>query len=71
MLSTIYCKKVIYLTLQGRFPKLFEDPKAVELIKRLDYDFSDLEKKAKSKGCQFGALEVTMHETDLMTEMKD
>ena len=54
-----------------RFPDLFQDPKAVELIDRLDYDFSELEKKTKSKGYQFGALEVAMRETDLMAEMKD
>ena len=54
-----------------RFPRLFQDPKAIELIDRLDYDFSPLEKRGKSLGYQFGALEVAMRETDLMAEMKD
>ena len=54
-----------------RFPALFQDKKAMELIGRLDYDFSALEKKAGSIGYQFGALEVAMRETDLMTEMKE
>ena len=54
-----------------RIPALFRDPKAVELIGRLDYDFSELEKRAKSTAYQFGALEVAMRETDLMAEMKD
>ena len=54
-----------------RFPALFRDPKAVELIERLDYDFSELEKRAKSTAYQFGALEVAMRETNLMAEMKD
>ena len=54
-----------------RFPALFQDKKALELIGRLDYDFSALEKKAGSIGYQFGALEVAMRETDLMTEMKE
>ena len=54
-----------------RFPRLFQDPKAVELIERLDYDFSALEKRAGSLGYQFGALEVAMRETDMMTEMRD
>ena len=54
-----------------RFPNLFQDRKAVELIDRLDYDFSELEKQSKSMAHQFGALEVAMRETDLMCEMKD
>ena len=54
-----------------RFPRLFQDQKAVELIERLDYDFSALEKRAGSLGYQFGALEVAMRETDLMIEMRD
>ncbi len=53
-----------------RFPKLFRDDKAVELIERLDYDFSGLEKQAKSTAYQFGALEVAMRENDLMIEMR-
>ena len=54
-----------------RFPNLFQDRKAVELIDRLDYDFSDLEKQSKSMAHRFGALEVAMRETDLMCELKD
>lgn len=54
-----------------RFPSLFQDKKAVELIDRLDYDFSALEKRAKSLGYQFGALEVAMRESDLLWELRD
>ncbi|MBP3735883.1 MAG: class I SAM-dependent methyltransferase [Lachnospiraceae bacterium] len=54
-----------------RFPSLFRDKKAVELIDRLDYDFSGLEKQSKRMAYQFGALEVAMRETDLMWELKD
>ncbi|MCR4746882.1 MAG: class I SAM-dependent methyltransferase [Clostridiales bacterium] len=54
-----------------RFPNLFQDKKAEELIDRLDYDFSALEKNAKSTAYQFGALEVAMRESDLMTEVRD
>ena len=54
-----------------RFPNLFQDKKAEELINRLDYDFSTLEKKGKSMGYQFGALEVAMRESDLMAEARD
>jgi len=54
-----------------RFPALFQDKRAVELIDRLDYDFSALERKSRSMGHQFGALEVAMRETDLLTEARD
>ncbi len=54
-----------------RYPNLFQDPKAVELIDRLDYDFAPLEAKAKGTMYAFGALEVAMRETDLMIEVRD
>ena len=54
-----------------RFPNLFRDEKAVELIGKLDYDFSELEKRSKSFAYRFGALEVAMRENDLMYEIKD
>ncbi len=54
-----------------RFPNLFRDDKVVELIKRIDYDFSVLERRAKSTAYRFGALEVAMRENDLMTEARD
>ena len=54
-----------------RFPNLFRDDKAVELINRIDYDFSELEKRSKSFAYRFGALEVAMRENDLMVEAKD
>lgn len=53
------------------FPDLFRDEKAVKLIERLDYDFSELEKKSRSTAYRFGALEVAMRENDLMIEVKD
>lgn len=54
-----------------RFPALFQDSKALELIERLDYDFSSLEKQSSSLAHQFGALEVAMRENGMMCEMKD
>ena len=54
-----------------RFPNLFRDEKAVELIGKLDYDFPELEKRSKSFAHRFGALEVAMRENDLMYEIKD
>ncbi len=57
-------QETLVIPLYGRkmcteqFPNLFRDEKAVELINRIDYDFSHLEKKSKSLGHRFGALEV-------------
>ena len=53
-----------------QFPNLFQDPKAMELIEHIDYDFSPLEAKASGMGYRFGALEVAMRESDLMIEAK-
>ena len=70
-------QETLVIPLYGRklcteqFPNLFRDEKAVELIDRLDYDFSELEKNSKSFAHRFGALEVAMRENDLMCEVKD
>ena len=70
-------QETLVIPLYGRklctelFPALFKDMKAVELIGRIDYDFSELEKRAKSMAYRFGALEVAMRENDLMTEAKN
>jgi len=70
-------QETLVIPLYGRklcteqFPNLFRDKKAVELIERIDYDFSALEKESKSFAHRFGALEVAMRENDLMIEAKD
>ena len=70
-------QETLVIPLYGRklcteqFPDLFQDKKAVELIDRIDYDFSALEKKSKSFAHRFGALEVAMRENDLMIEAKE
>ena len=70
-------QETLVIPLYGRklcteqFPNLFRDEKAVELIGKIDYDFSVLESKSKSFAHRFGALEVAMRESDLMIEVKD
>lgn len=54
-----------------RFPELFRDEKAMELMERLDYDFSQMEKKSHSLTQRFGALEVAMRQNDLAIEVRD
>ncbi len=70
-------QETLVIPLYGRklcteqFPNLFRDEKAVELIDRIDYDFSALEKKSNSFAHRFGALEVAMRENDLMIEANE
>lgn len=54
-----------------RFPELFRDEKAMELMKRLDYDFSQIERNSQSLMQRFGALEVAMRQNDLAMEVRD
>lgn len=54
-----------------RFPGLFSDPLAEELLERIDYDFSRLERQSESVMQVFGALEVAMRQSDLAWEVRD
>lgn len=54
-----------------RFPKTFQDQSAIELMNRLDNDFSELEKKSESMMQVFGALECAMRQNDLAWEVQD
>lgn len=54
-----------------KFPELYTDVFAERLCERLDYDFSELEKKKKSFVYQFGALEAAMRQLDIMWEIKN
>ncbi len=53
------------------FPSIYTDPKAVQLMDRLDYDFSALEGKMSGAMQRFGALEVAMRQMDLAFEVKE
>lgn len=53
------------------FGHIYTDQTAVRLITQMDYDFSTLEKNAKSTMQQFGFLEVAMRQTDLAWEVRD
>lgn len=52
-----------------KFPELFRDEVAVELIERIDYDFSELE-KSNSRMQEFGLLEIAMRQNDLAFEVR-
>lgn len=54
-----------------KFPELYHDTSAKELCDRLDYDFSEQERKKNSIAYEFGALEAAMRQLDLMWEIRD
>ena len=54
-----------------RFPQLFSDPLSMELLERLDYDFSALEQTSGGLMQTFGAMEAAMRQSDLAWEVRD
>ena len=54
-----------------RFPHLFADQTASELLEKIDYDFSALERRSHSLIQSFGALEAAMRQSDLIWEVRD
>ena len=54
-----------------RFPNLFRDETALQLMEKIDYDFSELEARSRSTMQQFGFLEVAMRQNDLAIEVRD
>ena len=61
-------QETLIIPLYGRrlcsriFPTLFQDESATELMERIDYDFSKLDKESNSLMQVFGALEVAMRQ---------
>ena len=70
-------QETLVIPLYGRrlcsrmFPTLFQDESAAELMERIDYDFSELEKQSNSLMQVFGTLEVAMRQSDLAWEVGD
>lgn len=54
-----------------KFPELYTDVFAKELCERIDYDFTDLEKKNNSFLYEFGSLEAAMRQLDIIWEIKE
>ena len=67
LLIPLYGRKLC----NARFPMYFYDSKVEDLLSRIDYDFSEMERKANGLGYQFGALEVAMRQTDLIIEVRE
>lgn len=54
-----------------KFSELYKDIFVEKLCARLDYDFSELEKKKNSFLYEFGALEAAMRQLDIIWEVKE
>lgn len=52
------------------YPALFKDEKSCQLVSKLDYDFSKMEKQSNSFLGRFGALEIAMRQIDISIEIK-
>ena len=53
------------------FGDIYQDPKAIEIASKLDYDFSELESKTGNFGFRFGYLEAAARYADLAIEIKE
>ncbi|MBO5564317.1 MAG: class I SAM-dependent methyltransferase, partial [Lachnospiraceae bacterium] len=54
-----------------KFPHLYQDPMATEICSRLDYDFSELDRKYETKAYEFGSMEGALRQMDMMAEISD
>lgn len=54
-----------------KFPDLYYDPYANELCDRLDYDFSEVERKRHSFLYEFASLEAAMRQLDICFEIRE
>ena len=54
-----------------KFPQLFADQTAAELLEQIDYDFSALEQRSGGLLQTFGAQEVAMRQSDLAFEVRE
>lgn len=54
-----------------RYPHLFQDQNAAELMERIDYDFAELERRSAGPLQEFGAMETAMRQKDMAWEVKN
>lgn len=70
-------QETLVIPLYGRkmcselYPNLYSDKTASQLMEKIDYDFSALEKKSGSLMQRFGFLECAMRQNDLAFEVRD
>ncbi|ETT11055.1 leucine carboxyl methyltransferase, partial [Fusobacterium sp. CM21] len=67
LIIPLYGRKMCY----DKFPGLYSDTFAKTLCERLDYDFSELERKNNTFMYEFGSLEAAMRQLDIIWEIKE
>ena len=67
LIIPLYGRKMCY----DKFPGLYSDTFAKKVCERLDYDFSELERKNNTFMYEFGSLEAAMRQLDIMWEIKE
>ena len=67
LIIPLYGRKMCY----DKFPELYSDTFAKKVCERLDYDFSELERKNNTFMYEFGSLEAAMRQLDIMWEIKE
>ena len=67
LIIPLYARKVC----SELYPTIYRDDAALSLIEKIDYDFTDAEKKSRSLMQRFGALEVAARQNDLAWEVRD
>ena len=67
LIVPLYGRKMCY----DKFPELYSDTFAKKLCERLDYDFSELERKNNSFLYEFGSIEAAMRQLDIIWEIKE
>ena len=67
LIIPLYGRKMCY----DKFPELYSDTFAKKLCERLDYDFSELERKNNTFMYEFGSLEAAMRQLDIIWEIKE
>ena len=67
LIIPLYGRKICY----DKFPELYSDTFAKKLCERLDYDFSELERKNNSFLYEFGSIEAAMRQLDIIWEIKE
>lgn len=67
LIIPLYGRKMCY----DKFPGLYSDTFAKKICERLDYDFSELERKNNTFMYEFGSLEAAMRQLDIIWEIKE
>lgn len=67
LLIPLYARKMC----NSKFPSVYQDKFADEILEKIDYDFSEFDKKSNTFIYEFAVLECGMREFDISCEIKE